>query len=184
MRPLFIVSVLSIALHATTAMAQSVTSCYLPHSSGVSTEQLMSGGRQRSYRLYVPPGYDGRQRLPLVLDLHGSGGNAAGQARNSGLETLSESERFLVASLEAEGGRWNVPVQENRPDDVLYVSDVSRTSDRECARTTLGSTQPGSQVADGCRRYLAARWERVSLRSRRSPGFGFLDRVTAAPFRS
>jgi polyhydroxybutyrate depolymerase len=26
--------------------------------------------------------------------------------------------------LEADGGRWNVPVQQNRPDDVLYVSDV------------------------------------------------------------
>lgn len=137
MRPLFIVSVLSITLHATTAMAQSVTSCNLPHASGVSTEQLMSGGRQRSYRLYVPPGYDGRQRLPLVLDLHGSGGNAAGQARNSGLETLSASERFLVATLEADGGRWNVPVQESRPDDVLYVSDViAHVGSRACTDNT------------------------------------------------
>ena len=28
----------------------------------------------------MPPGYDARSRLPLVLDLHGSGGNSAGQA--------------------------------------------------------------------------------------------------------
>jgi polyhydroxybutyrate depolymerase len=74
--------------------------------------------------LFVPPAYDGRQRLPLVLDLHGSGGNSAGQARNSGLETLSATERFIVATLDAEGGRWNVPIQPNRADDVLYVSDV------------------------------------------------------------
>jgi polyhydroxybutyrate depolymerase len=134
MRLLQIVTVLSIALNAAAAQAQSVASCDLPHASGVSTEQLTSGQRPRSYRLFVPPGYDGRQRLPLVLDLHGSGGNAAGQARNSGLETLSATERFLVATLEAEGGRWNVPVQPNRPDDVLYVSDViAHVASRVCS---------------------------------------------------
>jgi len=137
MRLLQTITVLSIALSATVAQAQSVTSCDLPHAPGVSTEQLTSGQRQRSYRLFVPPGYDGRQRLPLVLDLHGSGGNAAGQARNSGLETLSASERFLVATLEADGGRWNVPVQQNRPDDVLYVSDViAHVASRACLDNT------------------------------------------------
>lgn len=115
---------LSMVLCATTVRAQSAPSCDLPHASGVSSQQLMSGQRPRTYRLFVPPGYDGHQRLPLVLDLHGSGGNAAGQARNSGLETLSSIERFIVATLEAEGARWNVPVQPNRADDVLYVSDV------------------------------------------------------------
>ncbi|HKH69789.1 MAG TPA: PHB depolymerase family esterase [Vicinamibacterales bacterium] len=119
-----IVTALSIVLGASVAHAQSVSSCDLPHASGVSTQQLVSGQRPRTFRLFVPPGYDGRQRLPLVLDLHGSGGNAAGQARNSGLETLSTKERFIVATLEAEGGRWNVPVQSNRPDDVAYVADV------------------------------------------------------------
>lgn len=123
MRLLLIVTVLMF-VRATAAQAQTVASCDLPHASGVSTEQLTSGQRQRSYRLFVPAGYDGRLRLPLVLDLHGSGGNAAGQARNSGLETLGASERFIVATLEADSGRWNVPVQPNRPDDVLYVTDV------------------------------------------------------------
>ncbi|HVQ15521.1 MAG TPA: PHB depolymerase family esterase [Vicinamibacterales bacterium] len=137
MRLLQIVPALLIVFGPTAAYAQSAgtnaPSCDLPHASGVSTEQLMSGQRQRSYRLFVPPGYDGRQRLPLVLDLHGSGGNAAGQARNSGLETLSASERFLVATLEADGGRWNVPVQQNRPDDVMYVGDViTHVASRVC----------------------------------------------------
>src|SRR5215216_7902511 len=98
--------------------------CDLPQASGVSPQRLMSGQRQRMYRLFVPPGYDGRQRLPLVLDLHGSGGSSAGQARNSGLEMVSASERFLVATLDAVDARWNVPVQNGRPDDVAYVSDV------------------------------------------------------------
>ena len=135
-----LVTVLSILLAATAAHAQSVTSsatCDLPHASGVSMQQLTSGQRQRSYRLFVPPGYDGHARLSLVLDLHGSGGNAAGQARNSGLEALSANERFIVATLEAEGGRWNVPVQDGRADDVAYVSDViSHVAARVCTDET------------------------------------------------
>jgi polyhydroxybutyrate depolymerase len=111
------------AAHAQTAAA-SRGSCELAHVAGVSAQQLTSGQRARSYRLFVPRDYDGRERLPLVLDLHGSGGNAAGQARNSGLESLAATEKFLVATLEGDGNRWNVPVQPGRADDVAYASDV------------------------------------------------------------
>src|SRR5688500_4427581 len=118
MRLLQIVTAVSLVLSATAAHGQSAVtappSCDLPHGSGVSSHQLVSGQRQRAYRLFVPPGYDGHLRLPLVLDLHGSGDTSAGQARNSGLETLSASERFIVATLEAEDARWNVPVQNDQ----------------------------------------------------------------------
>jgi len=128
MRLPHVVMTACIVFHAATAYAQSrggtASSCDLPRAPGVSSERLTSGQRQRAYRLFVPPGYDGHVRLPLVLDLHGSGGNAAGQAATSGLETLSVRERFLVATLEAENGLWNVPVRDNRADDVAYVRDV------------------------------------------------------------
>ena len=128
MRLLQIVTAVSVVLSATAAHGQSAAtgapSCDLPRGSGVSSQQLVSGQRQRAYRLFVPPGYDGHLRLPLVLDLHGSGGTSADQARNSGFEILSASERFIVATLDAEGGRWNVPVQDNRADDVAYVREV------------------------------------------------------------
>jgi polyhydroxybutyrate depolymerase len=124
MRLLQIVLALSVVLSASPAHGQSTGACNLPHGSGVSSQQLVSGERQRVYRLFVPPSYDGALRLPLVLDLHGSGGTSAGQARTSGLETLSTSERFIVATLDAENSRWNVPVQANRADDVAYVQDV------------------------------------------------------------
>ena len=128
MRLLQIVTAASVVLSATAAHGQSAAtgapSCDLPHGSGVSSQQLVSGQRQRAYRLFVPPGYDGHLRLPVVLDLHGSGGTSADQAGNSGFETLAASERFIVATLDAEGGRWNVPVQDNRADDVAYVGDV------------------------------------------------------------
>jgi polyhydroxybutyrate depolymerase len=98
--------------------------CNLSHASGVAEQQLTSGQRQRTYRLFVPPGYDGRTAIPLVLDLHPSGGTSAGQARTSGFEDVAARERFAVASPQAEAGRWNVPVQEDRADDLRYINDV------------------------------------------------------------
>ena len=137
MKVLVVVALFSASSAYAQAGAAASAACELPHPSGVSSQQLMSGQRQRAYRLFVPPGYDGRARLPLVLDLHGSGGNAAGQARTSGLETLSASERFIVATLEAEGARWNVPVQDGRPDDVAYVGDViTHVAARVCTDET------------------------------------------------
>src|SRR5688572_9938219 len=116
--------ILATALFAASGLPAQGQTCTLPIAPGVSSQQLTSGQRARAYRLFVPPGYDGRARLPLVLDLHGSGGSAAGQARNSGFESLAATEGFLVATLEGEGKRWNVPAQDGRADDVLYVSDV------------------------------------------------------------
>lgn len=141
MRLPYIITAVCVVLNAAAAYGQSrgavASSCDLPHLSGVSSQRLVSGQRPRAYRLFVPPGYDGHLRLPLVLDLHGSGGNAAGQASTSGLETLSVRERFIVATLEAEGGRWNVPVQDDRPDEVAYVRDViAHVAARVCADET------------------------------------------------
>jgi polyhydroxybutyrate depolymerase len=87
---------------------------------GVSVRQTSSA---RPYRLFIPA--DATAPLPLVLDLHGSGGSAEGQARTSGLESLAAGEGFAVATLEADTGRrWNVPVTAERADDVAYASDV------------------------------------------------------------
>ncbi len=97
--------------------------CELVVPSGLTAHEIVSGARDRSYRLFVPP--DVPTPTPLVLELHGSGGSADGQARTSQLDALAEREGFIVASLEADTGRrWNVPVTDDRADDVAYVSDV------------------------------------------------------------
>lgn len=55
------------------------------------------GGRTRSYVLHVPPQYDGRKALPLVIVMHGGGGNAANAERMSGFTSKADREGFLVA---------------------------------------------------------------------------------------
>jgi polyhydroxybutyrate depolymerase len=119
----------SSGVHAQSTAVQAAAArgaCAIAATPGASEQRLTSGGRERAYRLFVPPGYDGRTRLPLVLELHGSGGTAEGQAATSRFAELAAREGFLVASLQAAaaGNRWNVPVTAERPDDVRYVSDV------------------------------------------------------------
>jgi polyhydroxybutyrate depolymerase len=157
---------------ATDARAQSTAqaaSCNLPHASGVSPQQITSGQRQRAYRLFIPSAYDGHVRLPLVLDLHGSGGSSTGQARTSGFETLAASERFLVATLDAEGARWNVPVQDGRADDVAYVTDVIA---HVATLTCLDDTRVYATGFSGGARMtsLLGCTARASPRLRRCPG--------------
>ncbi|NOT25487.1 MAG: hypothetical protein HOP16_05230 [Acidobacteria bacterium] len=165
----------AVVLGAATAHAQtpaSATSCSLPFASGVSSQQLATG---RAYRLFVPPGYDGHQRLPLVLDLHGSGDSPAGQARNSGFETLASSERFIVATLQAVDARWNVPVQADRADDVAYVRDViGHVASRVCtdeSRVYATGFSGGGRMSSllGCR--LATHLAAIApVSGLRSPG--------------
>ena len=82
--------------------------CALAHPGGVADHQLTSGGRQREYRLFVPDSYDGATRLPLMLNLHGTGGTAAGQAQDSGMERLAQEEGFIVIGLQGFQNSWNV----------------------------------------------------------------------------
>jgi polyhydroxybutyrate depolymerase len=140
-----------------TARAQSAAAaCTLAPVAGEARE-LTSGQRPRSYRLFVPPTAAGRGPLPLVLDLHGSGGDAAGQARNSGFEALAAREGFVVASLQAEEARWNVPASGARADDVRYVADViDHIAARSCidaSRVYATGFSGGGRMASllGCR---------------------------------
>ncbi len=130
--------------------ASNTPGCSLSPIAGIE-QTLTSGGRPRTYRLFVPEGVGTRARLPLVLDLHPSGGTAAGQVKISGFETLAVREGFAVATLQAVGGRWNVPVTDARPDDVAYVSevldDVSRRVCIDALRVYAAGFSGGGRMA-------------------------------------
>lgn len=105
------------------ASAQSAAACAVAPIGG-EMRTLSTSGRPRVYRLFVPANIAAQARLPLVFDLHGTGGKAAGRAAESGFEALAAREGFAVATLQAEDSRWNVPVATWRADDVQYVADV------------------------------------------------------------
>ena len=68
-----------------------------PATPGLSAHTLTSGGHERTYGVYVPPGYTGKAPLPLVIILHGGGGNGQGTLRDSNWQQKADTENILLA---------------------------------------------------------------------------------------
>jgi polyhydroxybutyrate depolymerase len=58
---------------------------------------IVVDGRTRTYRLYVPGGFDEKSALPLVIALHGGGGTAQVMETLTGFSILAERENFFAA---------------------------------------------------------------------------------------
>lgn len=68
---------------------------------------LRAGGRERTYLVDLPPQYDGRRALPLVLLFHGGGGSAEQARRQYGMRELARREGFIVVHPDGSGRREN-----------------------------------------------------------------------------
>lgn len=95
-------------------------------------QTLRVGGLERSYVLRLPAQRPAGKPLPLVLVLHGGGGNADYAERMTGFTTLARQEGFAVAYPEGSSrfrGRlltWNAGhccgyAMENQVDDVAFI---------------------------------------------------------------
>jgi poly(3-hydroxybutyrate) depolymerase/CubicO group peptidase (beta-lactamase class C family) len=96
--------------------------------------KLSHGGRDRRYLVHVPP-HDGKSALPLLLVLHGGGGNADQVRETTGLATAGVRAGFVVVFADGTGplrGKlltWNsggIPVWavEHGVDDVGFLRAV------------------------------------------------------------
>jgi polyhydroxybutyrate depolymerase len=65
--------------------------------SGAYTFHLNFGGRARSYRLHVPPAAASGKPLPLVLNLAGATQNGLLEEAQSGMDSSSDQNGYLVA---------------------------------------------------------------------------------------
>jgi len=61
---------------------------------GNHTIALRHGGLQRSYIVHVPAGAS--KPLPAVINMHGGGGNAAGQQKYTQMDRLADRQHFIV----------------------------------------------------------------------------------------
>ena len=105
-----------------------------------------SGGVDRPVLVHLPPAYDGKTRLPVVFDFHGSNSNPAGQFRRSGWDALADKEGFVAIALQGSlDGQfkgthaWNVPgvTEGGALDDARYISDaVKAVKDQLCIDAT------------------------------------------------
>lgn len=105
---------------------------------GVYEGSVSVGGLVRTYIVHAPSGYtpDRNKPVPLVLVLHGAGGNASSAARISGFNAKSAQEGFIVVYPNGTGKfrkdvvlTWNAGnccgyAVDNRVDDVAFIGAV------------------------------------------------------------
>ena len=98
----------------------------------ISAQQTINGsithdGMQRNYILYIPEIYDGSAAVPLVLNFHGYGSNAAQQMFYGDFRDIADTEGFLLVHPEGTilngDQQWNVGFLENgnTTDDVGFT---------------------------------------------------------------
>jgi polyhydroxybutyrate depolymerase len=92
--------------------------------------ELVSGGRKRSYLLYVPESYDPGTPTPLVISLHGFAEWPAHQMRISKWNELANQHGFMVAYPCGTRVplRWHTYAMPGRnidtQDEVTFISDL------------------------------------------------------------
>ncbi len=103
---------------------------------GVVTLSLEHQGLRRTYDVHVPPSYDGKKPMPLVMVFHGGGGNAENTRKQSGMNEKADQEGFIVVYPQGTGekhlgtmrGTWNSgktgggKAYEKNIDDVGFIN--------------------------------------------------------------
>ncbi len=97
----------------------------------VQTQELSGnvtrGGLVRTFTAHIPAPADSTQPLPLLIALHGGGGNGAGMRRLSGLDAVSDANGFVVAYPDGHlknwaDGRGTGDSEKAGVDDVAFIS--------------------------------------------------------------
>ena len=95
---------------------------------------LTSTGLQRTYLVHLPSGYDKSHLWPLVIVLHGGGGEGKNMDALTGFNAESDGEGFVVAYPDAVGHNWNDgrgdPNIKSQAADIDDVSFISALIDR------------------------------------------------------
>lgn len=82
---------------------------------------MVSGGIEREYNLYVHPRYENSRPTPLVILLHGAGGNPDWQMWYSNMSAFADAFKFIMVTPKGIGGQWDVS---SGSGDVTFVADL------------------------------------------------------------
>jgi polyhydroxybutyrate depolymerase len=140
---------------------------------GSETVALQHGGRNRRYILYRPRTVPIATPSPLLIALHGGGGNAAGFQAYAGLDSVADREGFLVVYPEGTSAlgnlrTWNAGdccgyAMNQNVDDVGFIDalldDVARRTRVDARRIYATGHSNGAMMVY---RLAAERAERIA----------------------
>jgi len=113
--------------------------------SGRSKVELEFGGTKREYALYTPKGYNKRKQWPLILSLHGAGGNGPMEINFQWGSHLSKWKGFVAApSGQPPGAQW-FPEQE--PFVLAVLRDVFQKANIDANRVYVNGFSNGGNGA-------------------------------------
>ncbi|MFH0909710.1 MAG: PHB depolymerase family esterase [bacterium] len=103
--------------------------------SGSTKVDLTFGALDRFYIIHVPYSYDKAKPTPLVINMHGGGGNPAQQQRDSGMDKVADENGFVVVYPAGSGKMkerfltWNIGMSDtyatiNNIDDIGFLRAV------------------------------------------------------------
>lgn len=104
------------------------------YSSGNYNESITVDGRERTYLLHVPVGLEAKKQYPLMVLLHGGGGDAELAAKMSGMSKKADAEKFIALYPEGVAGAtklrsWNAGdccayASRQKIDDVGFIKTL------------------------------------------------------------
>jgi polyhydroxybutyrate depolymerase len=112
------------AASSTPSAAPTTASCDRPHLPGQWTQVLRFEGRDRTYELYVPPKYTGRQAVPVVFNFHGFGSNAKQQMIYGNFRPEADRDGFLIVAPDGQdpaARHFNLTGEKGLQNDVQMV---------------------------------------------------------------
>jgi polyhydroxybutyrate depolymerase len=103
-----------------------VTGCRKPQE-GTEEGTMEVAGRDRTYLYHHPAGWNGDQKWPLVIALHGRGGQGVNQEKLTHMTDLADRKGFVVAYPDGYRRSWHDardkgPAADEGVDDVAFVS--------------------------------------------------------------
>ncbi|MBP1848694.1 alpha/beta hydrolase family esterase [Rhizobium halophytocola] len=130
----------ALALIGLSTVTAQAAGCGLKLEPGRHDLTIESHGVERHAVYFVPSSYDGKRKVPLVFDFHGSNSYPAGQLNRSHWDKVGEREGAMVIALQGSltGSlkgmhAWNVPgvkpikgIKAEGLDDIAFISDAVR----------------------------------------------------------
>jgi polyhydroxybutyrate depolymerase len=96
------------------------------HVDAASVITLTFAGAERTANVHLPPSYDPKVPMAVVLNFHGSSSNAQQEEAFTQLDNKADSAGFIAVHPDGLGGSWNAgtccePAVMNNTDDVGFV---------------------------------------------------------------